>query len=112
MSLENYFIPEESGQPSYNKLVVHTFRAILQEYLDGAKSGAECRAAIETIIGGSLTADDITDITNILAYIDAGADIEDKTRRMDRLYRVLILSESVVPWYNTRATLKDRLNLT
>lgn len=104
-AFEKYIVPDAGVA----KMPVHAFVAILSEYLKGEKSGAECKTAIETIVGASLTANETSDITAVLAYIDNGADAAAKARRMNEVYWVCMLAEGGV-WYDTQAALRTRLS--
>lgn len=109
MALENYIIPEESGQPSYPKLNLHLFRAILQEFIEGQKTGTECRAAIEWQLGVTLTTDDVSDITSMISNINAETTVPEKLAVLDEYYRCFICAENGL-WYDTRDKLRIRLS--
>jgi hypothetical protein len=110
MSFEKYVLPDEVTPGEYPKLNIHQWRAILNEYLDGEKTGAECRTAVEEQLGAVLTADDITNLNEIITYINGGADLAAKMKRADESYRVFVLAESGCSWYNTRAAIRTRLS--
>jgi len=105
MAFEKYILPE-SGVA---KMPVHAFVGILSENLQGEKTGAECKTAIEDYLGVTLTTDETTDITDTLSYIQAGSDLANKSRRMDEVYRACILAETGI-WYTTQALLRSRLS--
>jgi hypothetical protein len=111
MAFEKYVLPNEDVYGEYPKLNIHMFRAILQEYLDGEQTGTACRTALESQLGVTLSTDEVTDITNILSYITGGSDLANKMNRMDEVYRVFVLAEAQVSWYDTRAEIRTRLSL-
>jgi len=111
MAFEVYVLPDEVTPQEFPKLNIHMFRAVINEFLDGEKTGAECRAAIEAQLKVSLRTDDITDITNILNYINGGADLANQLKRADEPYRVFVLAEAGCSWYDTRAKIRTRLSL-
>lgn len=109
MAIEKIFLPdEEQGE---KKMPVHTFTSILSEYLNGQVTAAPAKTAIEAKIERVLSADETTDILNMLAYLDGGADVAEKQARLRELDSVLILAQSGA-FYGTRELLKARLNLT
>lgn len=105
MSFEKYILPIDDGP----KMPIHAFVAILSEYMLGSKTGAEARTAIESLLGVTLSANETSDITSVIAYIDGGNNATVKRNRMDELYRVLVLAEHGV-WYNTQELLKVKMN--
>lgn len=111
MAFEVYVLPDEVTPGEFPKLNIHMWRAVIQEYLDGEKTGSECRTAIEEQLGVSLRTDDVTDVNNILSYINGGSDLANKMKRADEPYRVFVLAESGCSWYDTRAKIRTRLSL-
>lgn len=111
MAIEKYVLPNEDSPGEYPKLNIHMFRGVLNEYLAGEQTGSACRTALETQLGTTLSTDEVTDITNMLSYISAGSDLANKMDRMDTIYRVFILAEAGVSWYDTRAEIRTRLSL-
>lgn len=110
MAFEVFILPDEVTPNEYPKLNIHMFRAIIQEFLDGVKTGAECRAALEASLGVTLSTDQANDITNMLNYIQNGSDLANKMKRADESYRVFTLAEAKVSWYATRAQIRTRLS--
>jgi len=105
MAFEKYVLPANNDP----KMSIHLFVAILSEYLQGTKTSAESRAAIEEHLGVTLSTDEVQDIVSVLTYVDAGTGDFNKRNRLDELYRVLILAEHDT-WYNTQELVKARLN--
>ena len=103
MAFEKFILPEE-GVP---KMPLHLFVAILAEFLQGNKTSAEAKTAIEDKVG-VLSVDEAQDITDSIAYINGGVDAPAKRARLDELYRVLILAEHET-WYGTQELLRIRL---
>jgi hypothetical protein len=110
MSFEKYVLPDEVTPGEYPKLNIHMFRGVLNEYLDGEKTGPECRTVIQEQLGVTLTADDITNLNTIITYINGGADLAAKIKRADESYRVFVLARSGCSWYNTREKIRTRLS--
>ena len=104
--LEKNIIPEQNSPDK--KLYLNAFRGILFEYLKGVKTSAECRTAVETIIGETLSADKITAILGILAFIDTGVDAGDKSLKLAEVFTICELAEHGV-WYGDQASLRARL---
>ena len=109
MSFERYVLPDEDTPGEFPKLNVHFYRGVMQEYLDEKKTGAECRTEFEAHLGVTLTTNDVTNITDLLAYINAGSDAIEKFKRADEPYRIFMLAEGGCTWYNTRAEVRTRL---
>ena len=107
MSFEQYVLPENEEGP---KLNTHMFRAVLQEKIEGQKNNAECLAAVEAQLDVTLSADDISDLQVLLTAINGASTIPDKMAIADETYRIFILAESGVEWYDTRAKIKARLS--
>jgi len=112
MAFEVFVLPDEVTPGEYPKLNIHVWRAIIQEFLDGQKSGTECRTALEALLGVSFTTSQTNDITQMLNYIQNGSDLAEKLKRADEPYRVFTLAEGRVSWYDTRAKIRTRLSLT
>jgi hypothetical protein len=106
MAFEVRFVEIPEGG---KRMAVHLFVAIFQEYLVGNKTALESREAVEAYLGEALTADEITDITDSLTYINGGTTATLKRQRLDEIYRVLVLAEHDT-WYGTQALLKARLS--
>lgn len=109
MAFENYVIPVELGRPSYPKLNLHLFRAILQERIEGNKTAIECLNALQAQLGVTLTGADITDLQAVMSLINAESTIPEKMAVAEQVYRVFIIAESGCSWYNSRALIKARL---
>jgi len=106
MAFEVYILPDSSTDP---KMPVHTFVAIIHEYIAGQKSKVESLAAIEARLGVALTNDEKSDLQALMTAIDGESTTSDKKALADTLYRVLILAEDGV-YYTTKALLKARLS--
>ena len=104
MAFEKFIIPTDNDP----KMGLHLFVAILSEFLQGNKTGAESKTAIEDHLGVNLSVDETSDITAVISYINGGADTFEKRNRLDELYRVLILAESET-YFTTKELLKNRL---
>lgn len=109
MAFENYVIPNELGQPSYPKLNLHLFRAILQERIEGNQTATACLNALQDQLGITLSPNDITDLQGIMGLINAETTIPNKMAVAEQVYRVFILAESGCSWYNSRLLIKSRL---
>lgn len=105
MAFELHIIPDEQTA----KMPTHTFLAILSENLAGEKSPTECRDAIESLLGVSLTANMIADITATINYIQAGSDLAQKLARMTEVYNACMAAEGGA-FYTTQGLLRARLN--
>jgi len=104
MAFERFIVPTETDP----KMAVHLFIAILSEYLTGTKTAPECKTAMESYLGVSLSANESQDITDTINYITGGVKLVDKKARLDEVYRACILAEHGV-WYSTQETLRTRL---
>jgi hypothetical protein len=110
MAFEKYVLPNDPESPGQPKLNIHMFRGVLEEYLDGYRTKAECREVVEDQLGVTVSEDEKDDVVDTLDYIEGGSNLSQKMNRMDRVYRVLILAEAGTSWFDTRAELRDRLN--
>ncbi len=102
--IENYFVETSDGP----KMAIHAFQGIIEEYVAGKKTAQEAKDAFEAYIGVTLSAEAITDLNNLVSYVNAGIGYAGKKERLSRIYNVLILSEAGI-WYDTRVLLRARI---
>lgn len=105
MAFEKYILQQDDDP----KMALHLFIAVISEYLNGKKTALEAKTAIESHLGVTLSTNEALDLSNAVAYVDAGVGAAAKSRRLDELYRVLVLAEHDT-WYDSLTLLRDRLN--
>ena len=110
MAFEKYILPD-SGEPN---MALHLLRAIIGEYIAGAKGKPECLAAIEAHLSGrpdpvTLTTNEKSDLQAHMTAIDAAPTDAEKRAIADEFYRVCICGAHDT-WYTSRALLKARLS--
>jgi len=107
MAFEKYILPDNEDTP---KMAVHLFRGIVQEYIDGQKTKTECLEGIEEDLGVELTNDEKSDLNALMVAIDGEGTVPEKMAIADDTYRVCVIAESGLSWYDTKAKLKARLS--
>lgn len=124
MSLERYFLTAENSptiDPPLPKMNPGFFRSVLDAYLFDARTGVQCKTAIEWNLNNqnipfTLTPNDVVDVLAVLAFINVPNQDTEKMLRADNLYRIIYGAVNMEnspdpdPWYATQATLRAKLN--
>ena len=107
MAFEELVLTDGEGQ---NRLSLHFFEALLNEFSIGQKTDVETISAIELSLGATLTANQEADIQALLDAIDSASPQETKAKLVRDFYHVLIIATHGL-YYNSLSLLKARLNL-
>lgn len=108
MAFEKYLLLDNNDGP---KLIVHLFRAIVQEFIEGKLNAVEARFYIEEQLGITLSQPEVNDLLILLNLINDESTKPEKMAVLDVWYRVFIIAESNCSLYDTREELKTRLIL-
>lgn len=101
--IERRFAPDTT----VDRLSVHVTQSTLAARLSGDLStNVQARDELNSSISDTLTANEQTDLMDIITWLDGGATIPDKLARWHRLESVLMLSWHGGPNFGTQALLK------
>lgn len=107
MAFEELVLADGEAQ---NRLSLHLFEALLNEFSIGQKTDEETISAIELSLGVTLSTNEEADIQALLDAIDSASPQDAKAKLVRDFYHVLILATHGM-YYNSSSLLKVRLSL-
>jgi len=106
MAFEKYIIGDDGVE---TVLSIHTFRALVHEFILGQKTKNDVLDDIETKLGVTLVTNEKLDLQALMDAINLETGIPDKSALAEEMYHVFILATDGVD-YETKALLKTRLS--
>lgn len=106
MAFEKYIIGDDTVD---TVLSIHTFRALVNEFILVKKTKNEVLDDIETKLGVTLVTNEKLDLQALMDAIDLETGVPAKSALAEEMYHVFIIATDGVD-YDTKALLKARLS--